>query len=157
MATAARYIEAKIAELAEPICTGLGLSLWNVDYVKESGNFFLRVYIDSKNGEPITIGNCEAVSRKLDKMLDVVDIIKQAYTLEVSSPGIDRPLKKPEDYAHHTGESVDIKLYKAVGKVKQFQGRLLGLEDGIVTIEYDDSTTQGFQLGEIASCRLSVL
>ncbi|MCL2852862.1 MAG: ribosome maturation factor RimP [Defluviitaleaceae bacterium] len=150
-----KEIEKKVEELALPICAGLGVNLWAVEYVKEAGSWFLRVYIDRDGG--VTIDDCEAVSRKLEGMLDARDFIDSAYVLEVGSPGIDRPLKRPEDYEKYYGEYVDIKLYKAINKTKSFQGKLRGLAGSVVTIETDDGQVLEFELPSIASCRLAVI
>lgn len=153
-------IEKRTAKLAEPICAELGLKLWNVDYVREGGNYFLRVHIERDHKEPITINDCEAVSRPLDKKLDEEDFISQAYTLEVCSAGIDRPLKKPEDFTKYVGELVDIKLYKPIdkgSKNKQYQGRLEGLIDKSIVIITEDNTRHNFPKDIVASCRLAVV
>jgi len=150
-----KEIESKVEALALPICNEFGLNLWAVEFVKEGSNWFLRILIDRDGG--VTIDDCENVSRKLDKQLDKYDFIEQAYMLEVGSAGIDRPLKRPEDFEKYTGEYVDIKLYKAINKVKQFQGKLRGLENGIISIETDGGETLEFELMSVASCRLSVI
>ena len=118
------------------------------------GNWYLRVYIDKEGG--VTIDDCEAVSRALEAKLDEADPIEQAYILEVSSPGIDRPLKKDEDFVKYQGEMIDVKLYKAQEGRKQFQGKLLGLADGVVSLE-EDGKIFAFERKDIASVRLAVL
>ena len=150
-----KAVAAKVEALVTPICESLGVSLWDVEFVKEGGNWFLRVFIDRDGG--VKIEDCEGVSRKLDKLLDTQDFIEQAYVLEVGSPGIDRPLKRPADFEKYTGEYIDIKLYKAVNKAKQFQGKLIGLQDGVVSIEMDGGEVVGFEHTKIASCRLAVM
>ena len=150
-----KEIESRVEALAAPICASAGVKLWAVDFTKEGSNWFLRVLIDREGG--VTIDDCENVSRKLDKQLDTHDFIEQAYMLEVGSPGIDRPLKRPEDFEKYTGEYVDIKLYKAINKVKQFQGKLRGFENNIISIETDDGETLEFELPSVASCKLSVI
>ena len=150
-----KEIEKKVEELVLPICDGMGLSLWAVDYAKEAGSWFLRVYIDRESG--VSIDDCVRVSRKLEELLDAKDFIDSSYMLEVGSPGIDRPLKRPEDFKKFAGEYVNIKLYKAQNKVKNFQGKLRGLEADMVTIETDDGQFFAFELSSIASCRLAVI
>jgi len=150
-----KEIEGKVEALAAPICESFGLNLWAVEFVKEGSNWFLRVLIDRDGG--VTIDDCENVSRKLDKLLDTHDFIEQAYMLEVGSAGIDRPLKRPEDYEKYIGKYVDIKLYKAVNKIKQFQGKLLGLKNGIISIVTDGGETLEFDFASVASCRLAVI
>ena len=131
------------------------MSLWAVEYVKEAGNWYLRVYIDRDGG--ISIDDCEAVSRKVESQLDKLDFIDSAYMLEVSSPGIDRVLTRQGDFEKYAGEYVDIKLYKALNKVKSFQGVLRGFRDGVITIETDDGQTLEFEQPAVASCRLAVI
>ena len=125
-----------------------------MEFVKEGANWYLRVYIDKEGG--VTIDDCEAVSRALEAKLDEADPIEQAYILEVSSLGIDRPLKKDEDFVKYQGEMIDVKLYKAQEGRKQFQGKLLGLADGVVSLE-EDGKIFAFERKDIASVRLAVL
>ena len=101
--------EKKVLEIAEPIILEKGLELADLEFVKEGPNWYLRIYIDKQGG--VTIEDCETISRILEKKLDEKDPIEQAYILEVSSPGIDRPLKKPEHFQKYIGEIIDIKLY----------------------------------------------
>ena len=146
--------ESKTEELLEPIVSEAGFELVDVEYVKEAGTWYLRAYIDKPGG--ITVDDCEAVSRALEAKLDEADPIEQAYILEVSSPGIDRPLKKDEDFVKYQGEMIDVKLYKAQEGRKQFQGKLLGLADGVVSLE-EDGKIFAFERKDIASVRLAVL
>ena len=146
--------EQKVLPYLEPITAEHGVELADLEFVKEGANWYLRVYIDKEGG--VTIDDCEAVSRALEAKLDEADPIEQAYILEVSSPGIDRPLKKDGDFAKYQGEMIDVKLYKAQDGRKQFQGRLLGLADGVVSLE-EDGKTLAFERKDIASVRLAVL
>ncbi|WP_337937382.1 ribosome maturation factor RimP [Anaerotignum faecicola] len=125
------------------------------EVVKEGVNWYLRVYIDKDGG--VNIDDCEAVSRALEVKLDEKDPIEQAYILEVSSPGIDRPLKKDADFVKYQGEIIDVKLYKAQDGSKQYQGRLLGLEDGVLSIEEENGNVVKFEQKDIASVRLAVI
>lgn len=146
--------EQKVTPYLEPIMKECGVELADLEFVKEGANWYLRVYIDKEGG--VTIDDCEAVSRALEAKLDEADPIEQAYILEVSSPGIDRPLKKDADFVKYQGEVIDVKLYKAQEGRKQFQGKLLGLADGVVSIE-EDGKTLAFERKDIASVRLAVL
>lgn len=101
--------------------------------------------------------DCETVSRAVEKVLDVEDPIEQAYILEVSSPGLDRPLKKDSDFVKYAGETVDVKLYKAVDKQKEFQGILKGLDGTVVTITDENGAELSFDRKDIALIRLAVL
>ena len=107
----------------------------DVEYVKEGTDMYLRAYIDKEGG--VTIDDCEAVSRRLDKLLDEKDFIQEAYILEVSSPGPGRQLKKEKDFIREQGKSVDIKCFKAIDKVKEFTGILKSFDADTFTITTD--------------------
>ena len=152
MAKASDY-EQRTEELAMPIISDKGFELVDVEYVKEAGEWYLRVYIDKPGG--ITIDDCELVSRSLSDLLDEKDFIKDAYILEVSSPGLDRPLKKDKDFARSLGKEVEIKTYKAVNKQKEFTGTLKAYDEDTVTITCD-SGEMTFNRKDIALIRLSI-
>lgn len=142
-----------VALLAAPIVAEKGCALWDVEYVREAGEWYLRVYIDKEGG--VSIEDCEAVSRPLSDRLDEVDPIEGSYTFEVSSAGADRPLKKPEHFAQMMGREVEVRLYRAVDGQKAVVGTLSGYEDGAVTL----STPSGervFSKGDVAQVRLYV-
>lgn len=128
---------AKVTELArslaEPIAAENGCTVWDVEYVREAGTWYLRVYIDKPGG--VSTDDCEAVSRPLSDKLDEVDPIEGSYTLEISSAGIDRVLKRPEHFAQFTGSDVEVKLYRPVEGRKDHVGALAAYDDGSVTIE----------------------
>lgn len=147
--------EKKILPLLEPIVEEKGLELVDVEFVKEGANWYLRIYIDKDGG--VSIDDCEGVSRALEAKLDETDPIEQAYILEVSSPGIDRPLKKDADFVKFQGEIIDMKLYKALDGKKQYQGKLLGLQDGVISLEEEDGTVRTFTQKETADVRLAVI
>lgn len=147
--------EQKVTTLLFPITEEKGLELVDVEFVKEGPNWYLRVYIDKENG--VTIEDCEEVSRLLEKKLDEADPIVQAYILEVSSPGIDRPLKKPEDFIKYAGEVVDIKLYRPINGIKEYQGVLQGLENQVITITGEDGQVLEFEQKDVATIRLAVV
>ena len=113
-------IEQKTEELVTPIIDENHFELVDVEYVKEGANWYLRIYADKEGG--ISIDDCVLISRALEAKLDADDFIKDAYILEVSSPGLGRPLKKEKDFQISIGQSVDIKLYKAIDKQKEFTG-----------------------------------
>ena len=142
------------AQLAQPIAEAVGCSLWDVEYVKEAGTWFLRIYIDKQGG--VSIEDCEAVSRPLSDKLDEVDPIEGSYTLEVSSAGADRALKKPEHFEQFMGTEVEIKLYRPRDGRKEHAGILTGYdENGTVTIDVAGTTTT-FEKKELAQVRLYV-
>ena len=122
-----------VAALALPIAEQADCSLWDVEYVKEAGTWFLRVYIDKEGG--VSINDCEAVSRPLSDLLDETDPIEGSYTFEVSSAGADRALKKPEHFARFQGDEVEVKLYRPREGRKEFVGMLKAYEDGSVTLD----------------------
>ena len=121
-----------VAALARPIAEQAGCQVWDVEYVREAGEWFLRVYIDREGG--VDLDCCEAVSRPLSDALDEADPIQGSYTFEVSSAGAERPLKRPGDFARFLGSPVLVKLYKGRDGRKEFAGELSGYEDGAVTI-----------------------
>ena len=140
-----------VAQLAAPVVEQAGCSLWDVEYVKEAGEWFLRVYIDKEGG--ISIDDCEAVSRPLSDLLDEADPIEGSYTFEVSSAGADRVLKKPEHFARFQGQEVEVKLYRPRDGQKDFVGMLQSWRDGDVTLEVGGEPIT-FEKKEIALVRL---
>ncbi len=140
-------------ELAAPIAAAEGCEIWDVEYVKEAGSWFLRVYLDRPEG--VTIDHCEAVSRALSDKLDELDPIEGSYVLEVSSPGADRALKKPEHFARFQGEMVEVRLYRPRNGAKTVVGRLEGYDDGDVTLSTPQETLT-LEKKEIAQVRLYI-
>lgn len=151
----ANNTEKKVTELLVPILEEQNFELVDVEFVKEGPNWYLRIYIDKEGG--VSIDDCELVSRALDKKLEESNPIEQAYILEVSSPGIDRPLKKPDDFVKYAGQIVDIKLYKAMNGQKEFQGELQGLNDNVITIIDETEQEFSFEQKDVASVRLAVI
>lgn len=142
-----------VTDLARPVVEANGCSLWDVEYIKEAGSWYLRLYIDKEGG--VSIDDCETVSRGVDPLLDEADPIQDAYTFEVSSAGADRPLKKPEHFAAFLGAEVDVKFYQAVNGQKACTGILAGYQDGDVTLTLGNETVT-FPKKEIAFVRLHV-
>ena len=122
-----KSIEATIEEIVQPIVDAKNFEIVDIEYVKEAGEYYLRVYLDKEGG--ISLSDCEVVSRELSEILDKKDPIKDNYFLEVSSPGLDRPLKKDKDFERYKGRDVEIKLYKPMNGSKQFEGELVGLTE----------------------------
>lgn len=139
--------------LVTPFIQENNFELVDTEFVKEGGNYYLRVYIDKPGG--INIDDCELISRALSDKLDEEDYIEEAYILEVSSPGLGRPLKKEKDYQRALGEEIEIKLYKAIDKVKEFQGILKSYDDETVTIE-ENGNDITFEKKNIAIIRLAI-
>lgn len=148
-------IEQTVETYLKPILDEHNFELVDVEYVKEGTNWYLRVFIDKQGG--ITIDDCELVSRALEKILDKEDPIKNSYILEVSSPGLDRPLKKDSDFEKYKGRIVDIKLYKPFNKKKEYSGELLELRDNIVYIIDEEGNQLSFNRNDIAIVRLAVI
>lgn len=145
--------EQKTEEILLPIIEEHGFELVDVEYVKEGSTWYLRAYIDKPGG--ITIDDCETVSRRLSDILDEKDYIEDAYILEVSSPGLGRPLKKEKDYKKSLGEEVEIRTYRMIEKQKEFTGILKGYDEGTVTIEIENGTEKIFDKSDIALIRLA--
>lgn len=146
--------EQQTEELLEPIVTGHGFELVDVEYVKEAGTWYLRAYIDKPGG--ITVDDCEVVSRQFSDILDEKDYIEDAYIFEVSSPGLGRPLKKEKDFKRSMGEEVEIRTYRAIDRQKEFTGILKAYDNDTVTIAYEDDTEQAFNKSDIALIRLAL-
>lgn len=149
-----KSIEATIEEMVAKITDPLNFEIVDVEYVKEAGEYYLRVYIDKDGG--IALSDCESVSRQLSEVLDVKDPIKDNYFLEVSSPGLDRPLKKDKDFVRYQGRDVEIKLYKPMDGCKQFEGELVGItEENNIKLIIDGNEVE-FGKKEVALVRLAI-
>ena len=143
----------KVEALAAPVAEEIGVSIWDVEYVREAGQWFLRVYIDKEGGADIN--DCETFSRTLDPILDESDPIESAYVFEVSSAGLGRELRKPAHFEKMMGSEVEVRFYKPVDGAKSVIGNLSGYEGGNVTI----STPQGektFEKAQVAQVRLTI-
>lgn len=145
--------EAKTESFLLPLMKENNFELVDVEYVKEAGNWYLRAYIDKEGG--ITVDDCEVVSRRLGDWLDEKDFIEDSYILEVSSPGLGRPLKKDKDFERSIGKDVDIRLYKPLNKQKDFTGSLKAYNKETVTITQEDGTELVLNRPEIALIRLA--
>ena len=147
--------ESKVEVLVSGRIEKMGYELVDVEFVKEGQNWYLRFYLDKEGG--INIDDCEKASKAIEKLLDEKDPIEQAYILEVSSPGLDRQLKKDKDFVKYAGSLVDVKLYKAVDGSKEFQGTLKGLEGNIITIEDENGNELSFDRKDTAVIKLAVI
>lgn len=145
--------EQKTEEILLPIVEEYGFELVDVEYVKEGGTWYLRTYIDKEGG--ISIDDCEKVSRRLSDILDEKDYIDDTYIMEVSSPGLGRPLKKEKDFKRSLGKEVDIRTYRMIDKQKEFTGILKDYDKATVTIELENETLKTFEKGDIALIRLA--
>ncbi|WP_353892053.1 ribosome maturation factor RimP [Proteinivorax hydrogeniformans] len=146
----------QVASYTQMVVKELGLDLVDVQLVKESGFSYLRIFIENLEGE-LTTEDCAKVNEKISTFLDEADPIKEQYFLEVSSPGLDRPLKKPEDFSRFKGHLVQVKTYKKIGGKKVFVGTLEGLFDDEIHI-YDEDKEEKFVLdfNEVANVKLTI-
>lgn len=145
--------EQKAEALLSPIVESNGFELVDVEYVKEAGNWYLRGYIDKPGG--ITVNDCETVSRAFSDRLDEDDFIEDRYIMEISSPGLDRPLKKEKDFARSIGKLVEIRTYRPIEKQKEFCGELTAYDNNSVTID-EEGTPRTFDKKDIALVRLAI-
>ena len=142
-----------VASFAEPIVKQHGCELWDVEYVREGSEYFLRLYLDKEGG--VDINDCEAVSRAVDPILDEKDPIQGSYHFEVCSAGLERALKRPADFEQFMGSPIMVKLYRPRNGLKEIPGILRGYDDGRVTAECGKETIT-FEKSEVALVRLRV-
>ena len=147
--------EAKTEALLQPMVDERGFELVDVEYVKEGSNWYLRAFIDKPGG--ISIDDIEPISRELSEKLDQEDFISDAYISEVSSPGLGRPLKKDKDFVRSIGEEIEIHLYRAINKQKEFVGILkeFNKEENTFTVELEDGEETVFNRADVALVRLT--
>jgi len=148
-----RMYESKTEELLKPIVEANQVEIYDVEYVKEGSDFYLRIYIDKEGG--VNINDCENVSRAFSEVLDREDYIDEAYILEVSSPGLGRTLKKDKHLEKSIGQEVEIKTYKPIDKCKEFSGILESFDEKSITIS-DDGKELVFQRSDVALIRLAL-
>ena len=142
-----------VSALARPVVEEEGCRLWDVEYVREAGSWFLRVFIDKDGG--LGIDDCERISRRLDPMLDEADPIPDSYVFEVGSAGAERELKRPGDFEQFMGSEVEVRLYKPLNGSKVFVGTLAGYDDADVTLKLGDQDMR-FEKAAIALVKLHV-
>ena len=142
-----------VAGFARPVVEEKGCSLWDVEYVREGSDYFLRLYIDKEGGVDIT--DCEAISRAVDPILDEKDPIQESYHFEVCSAGLERALKRPSDFERFMGSNITVKLYRPRNGLKEIPCVLVGYEDGKVTVQAGKETIT-FEKSEVALVRLRV-
>ena len=142
-----------VAKLAEPVVTAHGCELWDVEYVREGSDYFLRLYLDKEGGVDIT--DCEAISRAMDPILDEADPIATSYIFEVCSAGLERALKRPSDFERFMGSAITVKLYRPRNGLKEIPCTLTGYDNGKVTM-LSGKETITFEKSEVALVRLRV-
>ena len=143
----------RVSALVRPVVEEEGCSLWDVEYVREAGTWYLRVFIDRDGG--IGIDDCERISRRLDPILDEEDPIPDSYVFEVGSAGAERELKRPSDFEQFLGHEVELRLYRPMDGKKSFAGTLAGYDDGNVTITVGEEALT-FEKQQIAKVNLHV-
>lgn len=143
----------KVTELAKPVVEEEGCSLWDVEYVREAGSWFLRIFIDKDGG--VGIDDCERISRRLDPILDEADPIPDSYVFEVGSAGAERELKRPGDFEQFMGSEVEVRLYQPVNGCKVYVGALSGHDNGRVTVTVGKNEIS-FDKSQIALVKLHV-
>ena len=143
-----------VAELAAPAVAEQGCTLWDVEYVREAGQWYLRLYLDKDGG--VDILDCEAVSRRVSDLLDELDPIEASYIFEVSSAGAERPLKRPSDFQQFMGSPVLVKTYQPKDGRKEFAGKLAGYDNGAVLLDMGTAEPVRLEKNEVALVRLRV-
>ena len=144
-----------VTEIAAPLAEELELELVDVEFVKESGQLILRVYIDREGG--VMLEHCEVMSHALDEALDSLDPIEENYLLEVSSPGVERPLKNTADYERFTGRDVKVRLFSSFDGQKSFTGALRGLEGQDILLETEKQILVRIPLSQVAKANLTFI
>lgn len=146
--------ESRVERYLLPLVDEHHFELVDVEYVREAGTWYLRAYIDKEGG--IAVDDCEVISRNLSEWLDKEDFIAESYILEVSSPGLGRPLKKEKDFIRSMGKDVDVRLYRQIDKQKEFTGALSAYDENTVTLTMEDGSQMVFEKPDIALIRLSL-
>lgn len=145
-----------VSDLAEGAARELGLKVWDVEYVREAGQWYLRVYIDKDGG--VGISDCEALSKALDPLLDQADeMFPESYVFEVSSAGAERELKRPGDFEQFLGSAVEVRLYRAVDGSKTYVGTLAGYENGDIRLTTAAGKEYVFEKAQVAKVRLRIV
>ena len=147
-------IESLTFKIVEPIVEDLKMELIDVEYIKEGPNMYLRIYIDKDGG--VSLDDCQSVSQKVSEELDEKDPISENYFLEISSPGIDRPLKNDKDLKKSIGKDIEISLYKSVDGQKKLTGKLLNYDDDSIDIEYENLEQASIERSVISKINLAV-
>lgn len=147
-------VESITFKIVEPIVEQLKMELVDIEYIKEGPNMYLRVYIDKEGG--VSLDDCQEVSQKVSEELDEKDPISENYFLEISSPGIDRPLKNDRDLKRSIGKDVEVNLYKTIEDTKMLTGKLLNYDDENIYIEEENSKEKSIERSVISKINLAV-
>ena len=143
-----------IKDMVQPVIDQFSLELMDIEYTKEGKERYLRIYIDKEGG--VTIDDCVDVTRELNKLIDKTDPIKESYILEVSSPGLDRPLKTERDFEKYKGQAVEVKLYKPLNGIKLFEGSLEGRTEEKIKIKNDHGDVLEFAGKDVSTVRRKI-
>jgi ribosome maturation factor RimP len=152
MANAKSLLIEQIEQIAAPVLAEHAAELVDLQFVHEHGQWILRFFLDKENG--ITLDDCAVISEHVGRILDATDVIKQRYSLEVSSPGINRPLKKEADYQRFLGERVDVTLYAPLNGRRHFKGKLQSVSAGVVVLEAEPQQVFALPLADVAKANL---
>jgi len=147
-------VEKLVEEIVKPITDDENIELVDVEFKKEGPIRYLRIFIDKEGG--ISLDDCQLVSKQISAKLDELDSIEESYFLEVSSPGLDRPLKKESDFIKYEGKIVELKLYKPIEGSKRIEGELIGLFDGKISIKFEDDKVLEIEKEQVALTRLAI-
>jgi ribosome maturation factor RimP len=150
-----KQIVQEVESYLEPIAQKFSLEIVDVEFVKEGPTYYLRIYIDKEGG--VNIADCQTTSRAIEVILDEKDPIEMPYTLEVSSPGLDRLIKKEKDFVRFRGHVVDVKLYEAIQQKKRLQGELIFKDDTILTLKLENEEILEIPMKNIVQVRLAIL
>lgn len=145
-------VTAAVRQIAEPIVDELGLELWDIRYLKEGADWFLRIFIDKDGG--VDINDCEQFSRAIDAPLDELDPIEQAYCLEVCSPGLERDLTRPEHFEKYKGAAVKVRMIRPVDGVRDFSGTLEDHDGGSIVLRLEDGSAMNINKKETSFIKL---
>lgn len=142
----------RVQQIAEPFAKELGLDIWDIRFLKEGTDWYLRIFIDKEGG--ISIDDCVNLTHAITKPLDEADPISQSYTLEVSSPGVERELVKPEHFEKFIGSAVMMRLIRPIDKVRDFSGTLRAYDDGAITVELTDGSNMTVDKKDVSYVKL---
>lgn len=149
---AKKNTEGQVHDIALPLADAMGYDLVDVEYVKEGQHWYLRIYIDKEGG--VSLDDCQTFSSRVNVLLDEADPIQGSYFLEVSSPGLDRPLKKEEDFTRYLNREIEVSLYKQLDGNKRYKGINKGLDKDILTLELSDGKELAIPYKNVGSARL---
>ena len=147
-------IALKAKDIAEPLCEDMGIELVDVEYLMERGHWVLRLYIDRPGG--VTLDDCARVSRELGTLLDVEDVVPQSYSLEVSSPGLDRPLKRERDFQKAMGKKIRLRTIEPIEGRRNFKALVVGVEDGVVVLKDSEGRLWKINIDNIEKARCEI-